>query len=248
MSNAVAVHGQNAAAVSMEQMQRMAKSITASRMFGCKTEDEAMAIMLLAQAEGLHPASAARDYHVIQGRPAMKADAMLSRYLQSGGKVEWITYTDTKVEGKFTHPQGGSVTVDWTPDRAKQAGLLGKDNWKHYTRQMLRARVISEGVRTTNPGIASGIYTVEEVQDMAEQEHQARVERDMGTVEVVREDWEKAINAAQTLGELGEIWAHMSADEKKQHAATKDARKAALSKPAPPDDFVADMEAEERTV
>src|SRR6185295_5879996 len=133
-----------------DQMQRMARTMAASKMFGCRTEDEALSIMLLAQAEGLHPATAARDYHVIQGRPAMKADAMLSRYLQSGGRVEWTVYTDAKVEGKFTHPQGGSVTVEWTPDRAKQAGLLGKDNWKHYTRQMLRARVISEGVRTTN--------------------------------------------------------------------------------------------------
>ena len=48
---------------------------------------------------------------------------------------------------------------------AKNAGLSGKDTWKQYPRQMLRSRVISEGVRTMYPGVADGIYTPEEVQD-----------------------------------------------------------------------------------
>ena len=67
---------------------------------------------------------------------------------------------------EFSHPQGGKVTIDWDLDRAKRAGLIGKDNWKNYPRQMLRARVISEGVRTIYPGVCVGTYTVEEVQDM----------------------------------------------------------------------------------
>src|SRR4029077_18547676 len=66
----------------------------------------------------------------------------------------------------FTHPQGGSVKVEWTIEMAKRIGLTSKDVWKFYPRAMLRARVISEGVRTTNPGVAIGIYTPEEVQDL----------------------------------------------------------------------------------
>ena len=38
--------------------------------------------------------------------------------------------------------------------------------WTKYPRQMLRARVISEGIRATNPAVATGMYTPEEVQDM----------------------------------------------------------------------------------
>jgi len=49
--------------------------------------------------------------------------------------------------------------------RAKQAGLGGKDNWSKYPRQMLRARVLSEGIRATFPGCNTGFYTPEEVQD-----------------------------------------------------------------------------------
>jgi hypothetical protein len=47
--------------------------------------------------------------------------------------------------------------------RAKAAGLGGKDNWRSYPRQMLRARVISEGVRATFPAVLNGMYTPEEV-------------------------------------------------------------------------------------
>jgi len=161
MSNGTAV-------VTLDQMQQMAKSLVASKMFGLKTEAEAMSIMLIAQAEGRSPALAARDYHVIQGRPALKADAMLARFQQAGGCVEWVSYTDTKVSGKFSHSVNSPtpVLIEWTFDQATKAGLTGKDNWKNYPRQMLRARVVAEGVRTVYPAVCVGVYTPEEVQDM----------------------------------------------------------------------------------
>ena len=75
-------------------MQQMAEVAASSKMFGFKNSQEALAIMLLCQGEGLHPAIAMRDYHVIQGRPALKADAMLARFQQAGGAVKWDVYTD----------------------------------------------------------------------------------------------------------------------------------------------------------
>jgi hypothetical protein len=45
---------------------------------------------------------------------------------------------------------------------------------------MLRARCISEGIRTIYPGVAIGTYTPEEAEDMA-----PRPARDMGAVEEV---------------------------------------------------------------
>ncbi len=159
------------AVVSMDQMNAMAKSLVASKMFGFKTEAEALSIMLIAQAEGRSPALAARDYHVIQGRPALKADAMLARFQQEGGVVEWDEYTDAKVTGRFSHPKScpKPVAITWTLDMARRIGLANRDNWRDYPRAMLRSRVVSEGVRTAYPGIAVGIYTVEEVQDMGKE-------------------------------------------------------------------------------
>lgn len=156
--------------VPLNTVEKYAGIIAKSGMTGTTRPDIVLSAMMLAQAEGRNPLEAIRDYHFLtvkgEVKPSLKSDAMLSRFQQAGGKVEWLEYTDSKVVGKFTHPQGGSVTVDWTTERAKTAGLTGKDNWRNYPRAMLRARCISEGVRTVFPGVASGIYTVEEVQDM----------------------------------------------------------------------------------
>jgi len=152
------------AVVPYEQIERMAVSVANSKLFGVKTKDEAIAIMLLAQSEGIHPMTAVQTYHIINGRPSMKADTMLARFQADGGTVEWSTLNDQKAEAIFRHPQSPKpVTIDWTIERAQKAGLTKKDVWIGYGRAMLRSRVISEGVRTVRPGVIAGIYTPEEL-------------------------------------------------------------------------------------
>jgi len=151
--------------VPLNDITQMAEVAAGSKMFGFKNTQEALAIMLLCQAENLHPAVAMRDYHVIQGRPALKADAMLARFQQAGGSVQWKDYTDEKVTGVFSHPSGGSLEVSWSLAQAKSIGIANKDNWRNYPRAMLRARCVSEGIRSVYPGCVVGVYTPEEVQD-----------------------------------------------------------------------------------
>jgi hypothetical protein len=154
------------ALVPVDQIERMAVSVTRSGLFGFKTPDQAMALMFVAQAENLHPAKAIQEYHIINGKPTLKADAMLARFQAAGGKVEWVEYTDTKVVGKFSHQAGGSVTVEWTVEMGRKAGLLGNPTWTKYPRQMLRSRCIAEGIRTVFPGVIVGSYSEEEGEDM----------------------------------------------------------------------------------
>ena len=157
----------NTAIVALGEMDRMAAAIADSGLFGITNKTQALALMIVAQAENRHPGSVAAEYHIIQNRPALKADAMLARFQQAGGCVEWVTYTDTKVAGKFSHSVNSPtpVLIEWTLEQATKAGLTGKDNWKKYPRAMLRARVVSEGVRTVYPAVCVGVYTPEEVQD-----------------------------------------------------------------------------------
>ena len=151
----------------VSELEIMANHIVKSGLFGIRKIEEAVSLMLIAQAEGRHPATIASEYNIILGRPALKADAILARFQSAGGKVEWSEYTDECVAGTFSHPAGGSLKVDWDMNRAKAAGLGTKDNWKKYPRQMLRARVISDGVRGVYPAVLQGFYTPEEVQDFA---------------------------------------------------------------------------------
>jgi hypothetical protein len=152
---------------SISELEQMANHICKSGLFGIRKVEEAVALMLIAAAEGRHPGTVAAEYHIIQGRPALKSDAILARFQSANGKVEWHSYTDECVSGTFSHPAGGSLKVDWDMTRAKAAGLGGKDNWKKYPRQMLRARAISDGVRGVYPAVLQGFYTTEEVQDFA---------------------------------------------------------------------------------
>ena len=167
----------------LADIERMGEVLARSRMFGFKTPEEAVALMLMAQAEGNHPAKAAQEYHVIQGRPALKADAMLARFQKAGGVVEWEEMTDQEVSAYFSHPTAcpKPVKVDWTMERATKANLTGKDNWRKYPRQMLKARVISEGVRMTFPGVTVGLYTPEEVMQFDDDKTEMLSARVMGS-------------------------------------------------------------------
>lgn len=157
-----------AVAVPYSEVERMGERIAKSALFGVKTADQAIALMLVAQAEGRHPAVAAMDYDIIQGRPAKKAEAMMRDFLRGGGKIEWHALSDTEAAATFTHPQGGSARIDWDMKRAGNAGLTGKDNWRKFPRAMLRSRVVSEGIRTIYPIATSGMYVPEEVADFGE--------------------------------------------------------------------------------
>lgn len=148
--------------ITFSELTSLANAVAGSKLFGIKTPQEALALMAIAQAEGLHPAIAARDYHVIQGRPTLKADAMLSRFQASGGKVDWLKYSDECCEATFSHPQGGSVTVMWDMARVKKAEISNANMYRKYPRNMLRSRCISEGVHTVYPGVSVGFYTPEE--------------------------------------------------------------------------------------
>lgn len=168
------------ALVPMQDLDRMALAFSKSALFGSKTPEQCMALLLLAQAEGQHPAIAMRDFDVIQNRPAKKAEAMLRSFLSAGGIVEWHEMSDTKADASFTHPQGSAgkpVRISWDMERAKKAGLTGKDMYAKYARQMLANRVISEGCRRVYPAATSGMYEPGEVRMIARQE------KDMGSVE-----------------------------------------------------------------
>lgn len=151
--------------LTLTDMGNMAKAFAQSGFFGYKNSSEAFTLMCLAQANGLHPAKAAERYHIIQGRPAMKADAMLAAFQEAGGKVRWVKRTEKECTLHLSHPQGGELDVTWSIDRATKAGLTGKSTWKQYPTQMLSARCVSEGVRALYPACLCGMYTPEEVSD-----------------------------------------------------------------------------------
>lgn len=172
-----------------DEMDRASQVLAQSGLFGVKNATQALALMLVSQAEGSHYATVATDYDVIQNKATRKTHSVLARFQAMGGRVEWHELTHTRADATFSHPQGGSLRLDWTIEQAKTAGLTGKDNWKGYARAMLRARLIAEGVRAVYPAAIGGFQVPEEAMgpqlDEAPAPAPAPTIKHMGAVEVV---------------------------------------------------------------
>ncbi len=176
-------------------LERLADSIAKSGLFGIKTKEQAIVLMMISHAEGRHPALAARDFDIINGRPAKKAEAMMRDFVQAGGKIEWHALTDELADATFTHPQTGSVRIDWDMKRATTA-FGKKDMYAKFPRQMLRSRVVSEGVRTLWPLATSGFHVPEEMADMKPAND---IEHDGPTIDHGASPEREAINASIPL-------------------------------------------------
>lgn len=151
--------------IPISEIRTMAKSAAASKLFSAKAEEQVFTLMLVAQAENIHPMKALMAYDIINGQPALKASEALARYMDAGGKIKWIKSDETSAKAEFTHPSSGSFEYEYTVKDATDAGLINKDNWKKNLKAMLRARCTSAGIRMSYPRCLNNMYTADEARD-----------------------------------------------------------------------------------
>lgn len=127
------------------------------------------AAMLYGREVGLPPMTALTQTHVIEGKPSMSAEAMRALIIAAGHHIEFEESTGAvcRMRGKRTGTERW-LTVEWTIDMARAAGLLGKSNWKSYPRDMLIARCTASLAKMLFPDVIHGFRAVEEVQDMGD--------------------------------------------------------------------------------
>lgn len=162
--------------IPMPEIRVMAKSAASSKMFSAKAEEQIFTLMLVAQSEGIHPIKALMAYDIINGQPALKASEALARYMDAGGKIEWIKSDKESAKARFTHPSSGSFEYEYTVEDATDAGLINKDNYKKNLKAMLRARCTSAGIRMSYPRCLNNMYLAEEVQDFDTKESNEEIE------------------------------------------------------------------------
>lgn len=131
-----------------------------------KPEEAAAAIMAGAEI-GFDPFKAMAAIDVIQGTAAMRAIAL--RAVVQGHGHEIIMVESTSARCRMKGRRKGSSewqTVTWTIDRAKEMGLLSRDQWKKQPTGMLVARATSELARLVAADAIMGIpYSAEEITD-----------------------------------------------------------------------------------
>lgn len=152
----------------MSAIKTLGRSIFLSGIFGLDKPEQGEILAMQCLVEKKSPLELARTYHFIQGQLAIRSDALLAKFHQAGGSVDWTERTDEKVKATF---RKGTASADIVADMKEYVGngtALGKDkqlkdNWKKWPRRMLTARAISEGVRLIAPECCFGTYTVEEL-------------------------------------------------------------------------------------
>jgi hypothetical protein len=153
---------------SLPELKQVGEIMFASGMFrDLKSVQQAM-VKLLAGAElGYGPFRSLEAFHVIEGKPSETA-AEISARIKASAKYDynhfWINAARERldpIKDASSEVFGCVIVVEemkgtswkerepvvFTLDDAKTAGLLGKDNWRKYSRDMLFARAISAAGR-----------------------------------------------------------------------------------------------------
>lgn len=145
----------------------LGKVFAESGMFpNIRKQAEAVVKIIAGKEFGLGPLAAMNGIHMVDGKPTLAANLIagqIKRHPRYDYKV--IRRDEDGCELEF-HDQGyavGRMTFDKRD--AERAGLLGKQNWKKYPRDMYFARCLTAGARTYCPDVLGGspIYTAEEL-------------------------------------------------------------------------------------
>jgi hypothetical protein len=121
------------------------------------------AAMLYGREVGLPPMTTLTQTHVIEGKPAMSAEAMRAMVLAAGHTIHIAETTGARCVMRGRRAGADEWTeIVWTIDMARAAGVANKQVWKAYPRQMLQARATTELVRLIFPDVIHGFRSVEE--------------------------------------------------------------------------------------
>lgn len=166
---------QNAPTVfSISDVFQIAEQVFESKLYPVRSAAAAFTLMMLAQAEGIHPMMALRRYHIMEigGRtiPTMRADAMQADFQAVGGKVKVVERGAKRAAAVFSHPtlQPDPMEFSYTMEQAVTAGDFAKNpSYKSRPEAMLWARLITSTLTTIAPGIKVGVLSIEEAEDLA---------------------------------------------------------------------------------
>ena len=114
---------------------------------------------------GIPPFAAMSGINVIQGKPALGAGLIAGR-IKASGRYDYkiIRLDDTGCVIAFYQGKDKIGESSFTREDATKAGLMSRDMWSKYPRNMFWARAISNGARWYCPDIFSGsVYTPEEL-------------------------------------------------------------------------------------
>lgn len=134
-----------------------------------KSQAQAVVKILAGKELGLSPFESMASIYIVNGKLALTSKAMAG-LIKKSKSYDYVVKKLDNEECLISFIKGDTeigVSSFSSKDAAK-AGLINKDVWKNYPRNMLFARAVSNGIRWYCPEVISGYYTTEELEDLGE--------------------------------------------------------------------------------
>jgi hypothetical protein len=150
-------------------LMQVAKASAASGFFrDSKQLAQAIVKIQAGQEHGFGPVTSMAHFYVIDGKVSVDGPLMAAAIKRSGKYTyRKRAHTTTECVLEFYERVGEKWESlgesSFTMEDAKTAGLLGKDNWRKYPKNMLFWRALCNGAREHCPDAVFGLYTAEEM-------------------------------------------------------------------------------------
>lgn len=137
-----------------------------------KTQAQAVVKIMAGKELGLSAFESMASIYIVNGKLALTSKAMSSLIKKSKKydyKIEKIDDTECSITFINSEDKSSIGTSTFTFKDAAKAGLVNKDVWKNYPKNMLFARALSNGARFYCPDSICGYYATEELQDLEQE-------------------------------------------------------------------------------
>jgi hypothetical protein len=154
----------------LQDSMSLGKVFVESGMFpDLKSQAQAVVKILAGRELGLSPLQSITDIYMVNGKVALQAKLIASLIKRSGKYDYRVDKLDEQECVISFYQQNGKMEKigesSFTIKDAAKAGIVNKEVWKAYPRNMLFARAISNGARLYCADVVTA-YTPEEVEDI----------------------------------------------------------------------------------
>ena len=157
---------------SLREPMSIGKVFAESGMFpDIKSQAQAVVKILAGRELGLSAFESMKNIYLVNGKLAIQSNALASLIKTSKKydyKVETLTEQECKINFVRIDKEKEEIigTSEFTFKDAAKAGIVNKDSWKNYPKNMLFARALANGVRFYCPDAACGWHVQEEYEDI----------------------------------------------------------------------------------